>query len=216
MSARKIATFSFYRAFKHLTGTLLSICIGEFLVIITLVCLLVGLFPLKEVQPMLLTIKEQGNQVVRIEPFARDTRGTDLLIEKLACRYVELRETFDNVSESHRLNELMLMTSFELWEAFRSLISNENKESPFRQFQENKVTRSVHIKNCLSLAPSAPDTYRIEWTSVDYRDGQEIDRKNWITTLAIKLEEKEVCFEDQYINPIGFTVISYAVAKKEL
>lgn len=215
MAFRKVSTFSAYRSYQQITRVLLAVCLLLSGISVVLTCFLVNLFPLKEVKPMLVTFSEQQNQVVRIEPLAKDLQGTDVLLEKLACRYVELRETFDGVTENARLQELMHMSAPELWEAYGALIAEENPQSPFKAFQQSHVTRSVKIKSCFCLAPAAPDTYRIEWESLDTQEGQEGERKEWVTTLAITLDPREVRFEDKYINPIGFTVIHYAVAKKE-
>ena len=150
-----------------------------------------------------------------MEPLARNTRGIQLITEKLAKRYVELRETFDFVTDNERLVELQHLSSALLFDAYWQLLKPENPKSPRKAFLHNKLTRSVHLKNCLSLAPSAPNTFRIEWESIDYREGQEVDRQKWVSTLSVCFEEREVKYEDQYINPLGFTVIHYALAKKE-
>ena len=94
-------------------------------------------------------------------------------------------------------------------------MKTDNPTSPLKDFQEKKIIRSVNVKRCLSLAPSAPNTFRIEWESIDSRNGQEVDRGKWVTTIAINFDSQEVKYEDQYINPLGLTVIHYAIAKKE-
>ena len=214
-TARKVSSFNVYRSYQQLTRVLISICIGLLMVCIVLACSLVGLLPLKEIQPMILSLSDQKNQVVHVEPLERNVKGLQLLTEKLAKRYIELRETFDFVTDNARLVELQQLSSSSLFDAYWHLIKPENPQSPRKAFLQNNLTRSVHVKNCLSLAPSAPDTYRVEWESIDYRQGQEVDRKQWISTLSVRFEQREVRYEDQYINPLGFTVIHYAIAKKE-
>lgn len=215
MTFRKVSTFNAYRSYQHITRVLFSLNVLQGLMNIILVCLVVNLFPLKEIQPMIVSFSDQKNQVVRIEPIAKNVKGIQLITEKLAKRYVELRETFDFVTDNARLAELKHLSSSVLFNAYWDLIKPENPKSPREIFIKNNLTRSVHIKNCLSLAPNAPNTYRIEWESIDYRDGQEVERKQWISTLALRFEERDVRYEDQYINPIGLTVTNYAISKKE-
>lgn len=52
--------------------------------------------------------------------------------------------------------------------------------------------------------------------SVDTREGEEIGRNVWISTLTARCEEKQIGFDDRYINPIGFTVTHYTLMKKEV
>ena len=215
MAPRKVSSFNVYRSYQQLTRVLMGTCIGLLMLCIALTCSLLSLFPLKEIQPMILSLSDQKNQVVHVEPLARNTRGIQLITEKLAKRYVELRETFDFVTDNERLVELQHLSSALLFDAYWQLLKPENPKSPRKAFLHNKLTRSVHLKNCLSLAPSAPNTFRIEWESIDYREGQEVDRQKWVSTLSVCFEEREVKYEDQYINPLGFKVIHYALAKKE-
>ena len=54
---------------------------------------LTRLFPLKEVVPMVMTVSERGNQIVRVEPFELKTKGFDLFVEALLKGYVCLLYT---------------------------------------------------------------------------------------------------------------------------
>jgi len=213
--AREVSTFNTYKSYQHMVRVLMLICIGLFLVCLGLSSALVVTIPLKEIRPMILTLSDQKNQVLRVEPIEKNVKGIQLITEKLAMRYVELRETFDFVTDNERYVELQNLSSSTLFEAYWQMIKPENPKSPRKKFLENKLTRSVHIKNCISLAPSAANTYRIEWESIDCREGQEVDRKQWISTMAFRFEEREVRYEDQYINPLGLMVTNYTISKKE-
>jgi len=216
MNARKLSTFSAFKSYQQITRVLFGVCVGLFMLSIILTCCLVALFPLKEIRPMMVSFSDKQNQVVRIEPLMRDVQGLNLMVEKLLMRYVDLRETIDGITESKRFQEVSNMTSPGLWDEFWGLMKTDNPKSPLRAFSTSRMTRSVHVERCLSLAATAPNTYRIEWVSVDSRQGQEVSRQNWITTIAVKFEEKEVRYEDQYINPLGLTVTHYTIAKKDI
>jgi len=215
MALRKVATFNAYRSYQHLTRVLFGVCVILGMSTIFLTCCLINLFPLKEIQPMLLSFTDQQNQVVRIQPFERSIEGRRLMTEKLVMRYVELREAIDGVTDNQRTREIHMYSDPPLYEAFRNLVKSDNPKSPVVEFYKKNMTRSVHVKRCLSLEPDAPNTYRIEWESIDYLHNQEIERKQWITTLSVKFEARDVKYEDQYINPLGLTVTHYAISKKE-
>jgi type IV secretion system protein VirB8 len=173
------------------------------------------LFPLKEIQPMFLNVTDKANQVVKIEPIEKTVKGFDLLQEKLARHYVILRESFDLNTEEQRYREVEKFSSPELWDAFWSLVNPESTDSLLKKRQEKKMTRTVIVHSCSSLAPDAPNTYQVEWESIDHQDGAETARGRWISTLTVELQPSETSFADQYINPIGFKVIRYSIQTTE-
>jgi len=215
MPIRQISSFDAYRSYQHLSRVLLMAVIALSLGNIGLMGMFLVLFPLKEIQPMFLNVTDKANQIVKIEPIERSIQGFQLLQEKLARHYVILRETFDLITEAQRYKELEKFSSSELWEAFWSLMNPEHTDSPIRKRQDKKITRSVVIQSCVSLAPEAPQTFQIEWESIDLQDGQETGRGQWISTLSVDFEPQETSFEDQYLNPIGFKVVRYSIQKAE-
>ena len=212
---RKISAFNAFRSYQHLSRVLLMAVIALSLGNIGLMGMFLVLFPLKEIQPMFLNVTDKANQIVKVEPIEKTVQGFDLLQEKLARHYVVLRETFDLITEEQRYHEIEKFSSNELWNAFWVLMNPERSDSPIRKRQEKKITRSVLIHSCASLAPEAPNTFQVEWESVDLQEGQETARGRWVSTLAVELQPTETSFTDQYLNPIGFKVVRYSVQKTE-
>ncbi len=211
---RPLENFESYRAAQMIArlSTICAVVLG--LTVIALICLIITLFPLKEVRPMLVTLKEKGEQVVRIEPFERNEKATTLLMETLSRQYVTLRETIDLQTEEVRWKHLSLMTGSQLNEEFMSLMNPDNQDSPFKKRLDEQVTREIQTLSSTSLAPSAPNIFQVEWISRDRHKGQIIGQGHWVSTLTVSLEPHEVSIEDQYINPIGFTVTHYTLAQK--
>ncbi len=209
-----LESFEAYRAARQVARLTTIISVALAAAVIALVVLLMAMFPLKQVQPMLVTIKDNGEQVVRIEPIDKNVKALEQLKETLARQYVQLRETFDLQTEPNRWRQMSLMSSEELSHDFQELMNPNTASSPFKKRAEEKTTRSVRILSSASLAPSAPDIYQVEWVSEDWHKGQMIGREQWLTTMTVSLEERAFEYEDQYINPIGFTVNHYTVARK--
>jgi type IV secretion system protein VirB8 len=211
MSTRLLSSFSAYRSYQYLTRILLMAVIALSLGNIGLTGMFLVMFPLKEIQPMFLNVTDKANQVVKVEPIEKSVKGFDLLQEKLARHYVMLRETFDLSTEEQRYQELEKFSSSELWNAFWPLVNPDSADSHLKKRQEKRITRSVIIHSCSSLAPEAPNTYQVEWESIDQQDTQETSRGSWISTLTVELQPSETSYADQYINPIGFKVIRYSI-----
>ena len=179
---------------------------------ITLVFLVICLFPLKQVQPYLLALKDKGDQVVQIEPISLNTKGMDLLVEGLCRRYVSLRETLDGVGEQARWKDVAFWSSDELWQEFEQLMKPDNPKSPLKKHIDDKVVRSVSIKVSSQVAEKV---WQVEWEAIHLHNGVEIERNRWVSTLFVEMRENTLKSEDKFLNPIGFTVIGYAVSKRE-
>lgn len=212
---RKVSSFQAYRSYQQITRVLLGACIVLCLLCVALTATIVGLLPLKEIKPMLIGVSDESKQVIRIEPIQRGTQGTNLLIEKLLMHYVKQRETIDGITESARLHEVAHMTNNKLWTDHWNFIKTDNPKSPLKAFYDNNLRREVHVKRCTSLHATAANTYRLEWVSIDTRQGQEVKRQSWVTTLVVTYESQNVRVEDQYINPLGLKVTHYTISKKE-
>jgi len=186
--------------------------VSVFLNITLALCLFV-LMPLKEVQPYLLALKERGDQVVHIEPIQKNAKGLNKLIEGLCRQYVTLRETIDCVTDEDRwLKHLYFLSSEEIWQDFASLMNPDSPTCPLKKYKEAKINRSVLI----AVSSQISDTvYQVEWQSITTHQGQERERQRWVSTLEVELKPNALKAEDQFINPIGFTVTKYSVSKRE-
>jgi type IV secretion system protein VirB8 len=174
---------------------------------------IVRFFPLKEVVPMVLTVTDRANQIVRVEPFELKTRGFELFVQALLKSYVEKRETIDLHSEVPRWQEVNWLSSDEVWLVFKHLMEKSNKESPFERYKREGVTRSVHVKN---VSRVAEHVYRVEWDSADAHLTEPRGQGNWVSTISIAFEEKAVSYEDRYMNPIGLQVVGYSVGRDDI
>ncbi len=169
------------------------------------------LFPLKEVQPMLLVGGSKDDQVWRVEPFEVGARGWDLIAEKLVEDYVIKRETIDLQTEVERWQHVAWMSADPVFAEFRKFMGRENPESPFERAKKEHLTRTVNVQVVSMLNASQ---FQVEFERVDFRNGEEIDRKHIVATLTVEFQEQNVRREDRYMNPTGLTVVAYGLAEK--
>ena len=174
---------------------------------------LARLFPLKEVVPMVLTLSNRADQIVRVEPFEVETKGFELFVEALLKGYVEKRETIDLHTEVPRWQEVNWLSSEEVWLAFKHLMEKANKESPFERYRREGVTRGVHVKN---VSKVAEHVYRVEWESADAHLTEPRGEGHWVSTISVAFEEKAVRYENRYMNPIGLQVVGYSVTRDDV
>ena len=184
----------------------------EGLSIVALVGLLVAVLPLKEIQPMILTTGDKRDQIVQVEPFYKGIRGYDLIVEAQVRKYVTLRETLDLQSEATRWQEVQWLSSDEVWTDFYKLMEKRNPDSPFEKARAEKITRSVHI---VASPKIEGGYYQVEWEARDSRFGHQERCQVFLSTMTTDTRPQTVKHEDRFMNPIGFFVSAYSVARKE-
>ena len=218
MTAVKLDTGQTYRAAWWMAHLFAVGFVVSMLGNVGLAAVIFGLLPLKEVVPMVLTAGDRTNQVVRVEPWDMRTKGHQLLTETLAKRYVELREGIDLQTEPDRWQEVSWMSADPVWNEFRNLMKRENPDSPFEKRKRERVTRGVSVKviNTVRYQPESMSVFQVEWEAQDFAAGSDPrGRTSWVSTLSVVFEPKAVKFEDRYMNPVGFQVAGYSVARKQ-
>ncbi len=179
------------------------------LVNIALASAIFTLSPLKRVEPMLVTFSPKSEQVVRIEPFERGTKGFDLMTEKMVGEYVKIREEI--LPDEREMSERYTNYIYNRTAADQFSIFQQTASKNFNEFRTRRINRYVDI-----IVVNRQGTgYIVEYetTDIDYT-GREVQKLSWQATLAVDYVEREIKFSEQYINPLGFTVTSYNTRQK--
>ncbi len=181
-----------------------------------------------EIRPFFIKAYDKSEQVYRIEPLEKNIKAMELGKERFALEYVMKREAIDLQIDSERWSTLALMHSDELNRQFFSLMREDNKDSPLREFRQRGIQRKVQIITTSSLAPIAVDTYQVEWVGKDISVRME-DREDlhlngkvnlarvqrFVSTITVEIEQNpKVAHDDRLINPFNIKVINYRVDKK--
>ena len=181
-------------------------------VILSLASGFLWLFPLKEVKPLLLTAYNKDTQIIKIEPIEKTTYGYNKLMEIYAKQFVVDLHTIDGLTEKSRLKKLSLMTQDETTDYIDSVLNTENDSSTIRKLMDANITRSVIIKNVNYLAPDAPNTWQIDWELLEINKDHTIQKRtNFSSVVTAETQIKQVSFDEEDLNPVGFTVIRYSI-----
>lgn len=181
-------------------------------VILSLASGFLWLFPLKEVKPLLLTAYNRDTQIIKIEPIEKTTYGYNKLMEIYAKQFVVDLHTIDGLTEKSRLKKLSLMTQDETTDYVNSVLNTENDNATIRKLMDANITRSVIIKNVNYLAPDAPNTWQIDWELLDINKDHTIQKRtNFSSVVTAETQIKQVSFDEEDLNPVGFTVIRYSI-----
>lgn len=181
---------------------------------VVLAATLFALAPLKERVPYLVQILDKDSVVATIEPVRDTAPGIERLTESLAREYVRYRnEIVRSQQEMERRwgpnGILPLMQSPQESANFvRGIVS------VYKELKEQDVTREIRILSSSQL--SRLSIYQVEFEAIE-RDAKDqvIRRALYLATLEVTYEPKRIQgAEASFLNPTGFTVISYSVAEK--
>jgi type IV secretion system protein VirB8 len=185
-------------------GMFLSLCLN-----VVLGLAIGSLAPLVRVEPMLLTFKDHSEQIVKIEPFQRGTAGFELMTEMLVRDYVLSRHEI-SLDE----NEMRRRWGGHGLVAFRSSPEEYGRfvaeTAPrFDALRQARLVRGVAIHRVSKIADGY---WQVAFSTEDRGEGgRKLAEDRWVASLSVAYMQREVNWEDRYMNPLGFVVTDYAV-----
>jgi type IV secretion system protein VirB8 len=121
-------------------------------------------------------------------------------------KYLRARELFD--PRNYRLmyyKDVRLMSDEKVYRTFLRILRADNSQNPMSAYANN-VSSSMTVR---SLQYLQPNTVQVRFTvEAELPSGRSIVR-NRIAIIGFKYVSTKLSEEDRYINPLGFTVVSY-------
>ena len=196
------------RAFAVVTA--LSICCN-----IVLLLAIFQVMPLHRVEPFLLTFNDQSEQVYNITPITGELRNYRAITEKFVRDYVLQRSTFTRdmeVSRSRWLpgGTIQEMSSPQIYQEFWDNIGSK----ALKAISEKGLERKINIISVNSLSDNI---WQVEYQSDDtYPDSIKPEISTWTASLTITYRRKIVKYGERMKNPLGFTVVKYALTRNSV
>jgi len=169
------------------------------------------LMPLKELKPFLVSSYNKDSQVVKVEPLEVNADSMRKLIEIKCREFVVDLHTFDEQTETVRLNRLhtMVEDGSPVVEYLENFLNTENQNSDAKKLKENNIIRSVSVKHINSLAPEAPNMWQVNWVLVETEKDGSQRFINCVSVITAEARERKLFAGEDDVNPIGFTVTQY-------
>lgn len=189
-------------------GMFLSLCVN-----VALGFALAGLSPLVRVEPMLLSFKEKSEQIVKVEPFSRGTRGYELMTEMLVRDYVLSRHeiVLDEDEMRRRWGGSGIVAHRSDAEEYRRFVAE--MASKYEEIRQRKLVRTVTVHRVSRVAEGY---WQAEFSTDDYDSNhQKIAEALWVASLTTAYVPREITWEDRYMNPLGFIVTAYSVTARQ-
>jgi type IV secretory pathway component VirB8 len=172
------------------------------------------LLPLYKVVPVFVTFSDRADQVVRIEPPSGRIPSINLLVEQNVRDYITFRNSVSadaNETVERWGSRVRIMSTEDVYQAFL-----RETNPVYTELRNNNFTRTITIRAVLQTQPGF---YQVEFDTYDRRQGTGLTdtnetRTTWVAQMRVTLMPRNVAFEQRMLNPLGFTVVNYSVARK--
>ena len=189
-------------------GMFLSLCLN-----VVLGMAIGGLAPLVRVEPMLLTIKDRSEQIVRVEPFQRGTSGFELMTESLVRDYVLSRHEIllDEAEMRRRWGGHGLVAYRSTPEEYDRFVADTAPR--FDSLRQARLVRTVAIHRVSKIADGF---WQVSFSTSDLTDAnRKSNEERWVASLSVSYTPRQINWEDRYMNPLGFIVTDYSVVAEQ-
>lgn len=186
----------------------LSLCLN-----VVLGSAIAGLAPLVRVEPMLLTFRDKSQQLVKVEPFSKGTRGFELMTEMLVRDYVLSRHeiVLDEAEMRRRWGGEGLVAHRSDPEEYRRFAAEMAPR--YEEFHQRRLVRTVAVHRVSKIAEGY---WQVEFSTTDSGpNNQALGETVWVASLTTSYVAREINWEDRYMNPLGFIVTAYSVTPKQ-
>lgn len=196
------------RAFAVVTA--LSLCCN-----VVLILAIFQVLPLYRVEPFLLTFQNRSEQVYNIQPITTELRNRKAITEVFVREYVLLRSTFSSdVAEVEARwmpgGPIQEMSDNKVYQDFVDSVAKKAIDIIRNQGME----RSVKI---LSVNELADGVWQVEYETKDmYPDSVQPEISYWTASLNVGYRRKSVKYGERLKNPVGFTVVKYALSRNRV
>ena len=167
--------------------TAISICCN-----LVLIIAITQVIPLFRVEPFLLTFQNKQEQVINIVPIKNDMEKETGITEVFVRQYILLRSSFT-----------------------RDIPEMESRWMPGGALQEMS-DRAVYEEFLRNTANRALQIIRTRQPRDMYPDSKSPDVNYWTASLRIVYRHKTVKYGERLKNPVGFTVVRYALSHNKV
>jgi len=187
----------------------------SFLIIAALGVSLSFLFPLKTTEVKYVEFQSGGNNFVRVVAANKAMQASDVLQSVQVREYVINREVVDKMTETQRYEKVLATSSDEVGKTFQRVYGNPETGL----FYKPGFKRSIVITLDTQLAEGVR---QVEFKAYDTVKGQPVKKNakgepvpsEWVATIAYDYSDQRVKYDDAIMNPTGFFVTDYALAKR--
>lgn len=191
------------------------VAIVALLVALAAVFAVMRLAPLKTVEPYLLQIDEKTGITQRVDPIVRDQYAASQAVDfYFTTMYLRLRESYNVATLYQNYDALRLMSAREVFYGYRRSVDASQEGSTAKRLGA-AGRRDIKIRSMayITAGPSGPKSKIIQarFSTSESLPNAPDRVDNWVATITFEYADLPLNQEEQWLNPLGYTVTSYQI-----
>jgi len=166
--------------------------------------------PLKTTEVALLRVDPADDRIYRVEPISVEVDGFELMLEKMARRYVAQILAVDGISQGSRFREVATYSDQDFYRQF--LKENEGR---IDQAIEDGLSRSITVETANQVdAYNGVYQYSVDFIQTDKIGRQPPEQSKLRAYLEMTTRPQEVTTVERFENPLGIRILKLAVQER--
>lgn len=164
----------------------------------------------KKIIPMLVEVEDKTGFTNIVDPQNKQIWTSDkALNEYFLIKYLDARETYNYASYIYNYNTVVrLLSNSQVYNQFQNSISGSN--SPVSRYGSNTSTYlKIRSLQYLPSDSSGNKNVQVRFSVVENPGGRYYNK---IVSILYNFVQLQLTFKERMVNPLGFQIISYAVA----
>jgi type IV secretion system protein VirB8 len=175
--------------------------------------------PLKSVEPYLLEIDQKSGITQRVIPATREAYAASPAVDRyFTSSYLRAREGYNINILRYNHNLVRLMSTSSIFYGFRRGVDPENKEGFVSRLggqgsRDVRVLSMAYITNPNDTSANAGQTKIIQARVIttETMPNTRPTESRWVITITFQYSDLALNQEEQLLNPLGYTVLSYQI-----
>jgi len=169
-----------------------------------------AILPLKETEIALLRADPADDRIYRVEPISVDVDGFELMLEKMARRYVRDILTIDGPTQNTRFETVRMFSDTGFFNDYL-----KTHEDTIRKALDDGLNRSITIRGAHQVdSYDGVYLYVVEFTQTDRIGRNEPRQRELRAFLEMTPRPHSATTAERYENPLGIRVLAMAVKEQ--
>ncbi|KZL16511.1 VirB8/TrbF family protein [Pseudovibrio sp. Ad26] len=166
--------------------------------------------PLKTTEIALLRVDPADERIYRVEPITKEVDGFELMLEKMARRYVAQILAVDPISQSSRFQEVATYSDQDFYRQF--LKENEGR---IDEAIEDGLNRSITVESANQVdAYGGIYQYAVDFIQTDRIGRAKPEQSRLRAYVEMTTRPQEVTSVERFENPLGIRILKLAVQER--
>jgi len=180
--------------------------------------------PLKTVEPYLLQIDAKSGVTQKVEPASRDLYAASEAVDRyFVSTYIRVRESYNFSVLRSNYNLVRLMSVTPVYSGFRAVAYSSSPTSLASVLgatgqRDIKINSMSYVQNPRAFGKKEEVTpvkiMQARISTIDTIPNAPDVVQQWIVTVNFQYASLDLNEEEQLLNPLGFTVVSYQIQRE--